>query len=143
MSKRTPREWSEVATSLPGAPECWDFTSLEHDHKVTPFCADGVGERPSGPHAISKDGAWWLPDEGRTRWILDVSHPATEGVLLRLAGSNDVLSILGDRGLVPPGKRKARYYDHLPIGVACIAIAEAMGRWPASCDTGCVNEENT
>ena len=124
-AERTAEEWGRVAVSLPGAIECWrDLEGVDgHD----------------APGAICADGTWWSPDSAEGMF-LDVDHPATAGCLLALLGPKVLVRCLPREGrpvveVVIPGSMTA---DGRPwresgtsLGRACIAAAEAIGRWPA------------
>ena len=124
MTERTKEEWGRVAVSLPGAPECWrDLEGVDgHD----------------APGAICADGTWWSPDSA-DGMFLDVDHPATAGCLLSLLGWRCLVRVLPREGLalceivIPGGLaldgRPFRITGH-DLGRACIAAAEALGRWP-------------
>jgi len=118
--ERTAEEWGRVAVSLPGAPACWDDLEGIDGHDA--------------PGAVCADGTWWSPDSA-DGMFLDVDHPATAGCLLSLAGSKlhiesgtclvrvVILQEPSINGLYPQGEQRT-------LGRACIAAAEALGRWP-------------
>lgn len=122
-AERTAEEWGRVAVSLPGAPSCWgDLEGVDgHD----------------APGAVCADGTWWRPDSA-DGMFLDVDHPATAGCLLALfGGAADVR--VGSRDWVSPwnveiavlGVDGRHHTIRQPtLGRACIAAAEALGRWP-------------
>ena len=105
---RTAEEWGRLAVSLPG----WEW--MRGMKALT-----GRGN-PAGSGALFAD-AWPDPDD-----------PATAGCLLALLGSErDSLMLL------PNGAGLFEWYNgedwdekSLPLGRACIAAAEALGRWP-------------
>jgi hypothetical protein len=116
--ERTAEEWGRVAVSLPGAPACWDDLEGIDGHDA--------------PGAVCTDGTWWRPDSA-DGMFLDVDHPATAGCLLALLGEYAI-------DVVCPAVNEGRWAvsvygpHHIGIGStlgrACIAAAEALGRWP-------------
>lgn len=106
-------EWTDRALALPGAPEIWTRAS------------DGEGlikvDGDEGFCGIASDGTWWKPTGRSDRpWVLVVDHPATEGALLALLGGGGFSLWV------------SAHFDSKDIGIgrACIAYAEALGRWP-------------
>ena len=107
-------EWHDRALALPGAPDIW-LKAQMGDGLVA------VGGR-LGLYGIASDGTWWEPT-GRSDkpWLLNTSHPATEGVLLRLIGA-------GVFGFWMAEKWKNTESEEL--GQSCIRVAEMIGKWP-------------
>lgn len=106
-------EWTERACALPGAPDIWLLA------------ADGKGliTVPDDEvlDAIASDGTWWETTGRSDRpWVLNVDHPATEGVLLRLIGA-------GIFGVWITENWKDT--DEERVGYSCIRVAESVGKW--------------
>ena len=118
MTERTPEEWGRVAVSLPG----WRWM---------PGMLGSSGKRIMAAHyggdgwSIEIGGIWGDPDDE----AINPDDPVTAGCLLELLGSGvDTCSCgdgvdvaIVDRGVSGHGKTRGR---------ACIAAAEALGRWP-------------
>ena len=107
MNKRTAEEWGRLAVSLPG----WRWM---------PGMLTDCGERVTDP-SICYLGTLPDPDD-----------PATEGCLIRLLGPvHEAVWYTGDcdRWVVAVGEERRLYTS---LGRACIAAAEALGRWPNS-----------
>ena len=107
-------EWHDRALALPGAPDIW-LKAQMGDGLVTVDTDEGL-------YGIASDGTWWEPT-GRSDkpWLLNTSHPATEGVLLRLIGA-------GVFGFWMAEKWKNTESEEL--GQSCIRVAEMIGKWP-------------
>lgn len=123
MTERTAEEWGRIAVSLPGWRWWW-----EHD-KRRPYGLPGYCRRLGR-------GPWvWVPDVSECSMVDDVvpdpDDPATEGCLIRLLGPvHEAVWYTGDcdRWVVAVGEERRLYTS---LGRACIAAAEALGRWPA------------
>ena len=123
-AERTAEEWGRVAVSLPCAPACWDDLEGVDGHDA--------------PGAVCADGTWWSPDSA-DGMFLDVDHPATEGCLARLLGPRVLIRVMPREArrvvevVIPSGMtadgRPTVVRDEM-LGRACIAAAEALGRWP-------------
>lgn len=125
MGERTAEEWGRIAVSLPG----WRWmpgmlARLSAGRLRVTLCGGGQlsGLRMGGQVVWSDDGVWPDPDD-----------PATAGCLLAL------LEPAGPRPYRRPGGLWVvatvpymETYGHLSLqlGRACIAAAEALGRWP-------------
>ena len=138
MAERTAEEWGRIAVSLPG----WRWmpgmlARLSAGRLRVTLCGGGQlsGLRMGGQVVWSDDGVWPDPDD-----------PATEGCLLALLGPNltayDFGSYADEPGengmrfrVVLYGDNKGKPLSWPPVdcatlGRACIAAAEALGRWP-------------
>ena len=105
---RTAEEWGRVAVALPG----WRW--MRGSRALT-----GRGN-PAGSGALSSD-AWPDPDD-----------PATAGCLLALLGPL-VTMTFGRSGAYivhVAGHKVPVFGEGASIGRACIAAAQALGRWP-------------
>jgi len=119
---RTKADWSEIATSLPGTPDCWAFM---------------VGaEAREAPFAFTSDGARWVPSNDGL-FILDIDHPATEGVLCSLLGASIAvkrhygLCIVSGWHMASDGwSNLQKESTQASVGRACVAVAELMNGWP-------------
>lgn len=119
-AERTAEEWGRVAVMLPG----WRWMPGMLEHRLH----GGWLKRRSidsdyfntGHEArLFDEHAWPDPDD-----------PATEGCLIRLLGPvHEALWYTGDcdRWVVAVGEERRLYTS---LGRACIAAAEALGRWP-------------
>ena len=135
-NERTAEEWGRVAVSLPG----WRWmpgmlvvdTASNPAYRFTGRAWDDGG-------VVSDDGDGLnLECICRVEWP-DPDDPATAGCLLALLGSRCLVRILPREGralceIVIPGDltpdgRPHRITGH-DLGRACIAAAEALGRWP-------------
>ena len=117
-------EWGRLAVSLPG----WRWMPgmlgrLGAGRLRVTLCGAGQlsGLRMGGQVVWSDDGVWPDPDD-----------PATEGCLLRLLGRDRTsVMYLGDEdGLCSWYDGETWDGPRLPLGRACIAAAEVLGRWP-------------
>lgn len=119
-------EWGRLAVSIPGRPACWDDLEGVDGHDA--------------PGAVCADGTWWLPDSA-DGMFLDVDHPATAGCLLALLGPTPSEGYMAH--VLPPSSAVMKWRIHMntartgaisvygwSLGRACIAAAEALGRWP-------------
>lgn len=107
MAERTAEEWGRVAVSLPG----WRWVP-------------GMREGRTGERYEDGDGPWVV-----NKWP-DPDDPATEGCMVRLLGPvHEAVWYTGDcdRWVVAVGEERRLYTS---LGRACIAAAEALGRWP-------------
>ena len=124
-TERTAEEWGRVAVALPG----WSWMARMY------------ARVPLGPGAttwvtVTAVEGEWLHHSGDRRTLAhrcfpQVGDPATAGCLLALLGKDArwLRAQAGDGGHV-----EYRHY-HLAtwrpnLGRACIAAAEAIGRWP-------------
>ena len=102
---QTTEEWGRLAVSLPG----WRWM---------PGMLTDCGERVTDP------GICYLGT------LPDADDPATEGCMVRLLGPvHEAVWYTGDcdRWVVAVGDERRLYTS---LGRACIAAAEAFGRWP-------------
>ena len=123
-------EWHDRALALPGAPDIWLLA------------ADGKGlvtvDTEKGLYGIASDGTWWEPTGRSDRpWVLAVDHPATAGCLLALLGNLEKADELADSLHLRRDECAAdAVIDAVMSGApgrisrACIAAADALGRWP-------------
>ena len=136
MTEGTTEDWGRLAVSLPG----WRWMP-------------GMLAKPLGYRALRVDGegrTWGVCQDEQTDqnpwpfawdWLPDPDDPATAGCLLALLGSLKH----GSRAWYyePEGDWSARVLDRptgrviecaggwqASLGRACIAAAEALGRWP-------------
>ena len=114
--ERTNEEWGRIAVGLPGWRWMPGMRGVRDDGSVDIIMDHSEAKLPN--HDIAPD-----PDD-----------PATEGCLMRL---------LGPLRSARQALRRADHHDaahrlHIAfmlgkdVGRACIAAAEALGRWPAS-----------
>jgi hypothetical protein len=129
MNERTSEEWGRLAVSLPG----WRWMPGMRDGTAGARCV-----RACDDSAVWAIGDWlsgWCELEG-DEWP-DPDDPATEGGLMRLLGRNVVAAVgpngarVGVDGVGADGL-PCNVYGKLEraLGRACIAAAEALGRWP-------------
>ena len=129
-AERTAEEWGRLAVSLPGWR--WMPGTL---HLQIPAYNDCLTRRLDlGCEASPTQHEVWVSDASTDgdRTVPDPDDPATAGRLLSLLGSErDSLMLL------PNGAGLFEWYNgedwdekSLPLGRACIAAAEALGRWP-------------
>ena len=127
MSEKTAEDWGRVAVSLPG----WRWM---------PGMLDTEGDRWGG--VTLHDGAREVlravtaPKQYAYEWrdrLPDPDDPATTGCLLALLAPRGVYIVPCDqrkgwwRAIIPAGA----WPESAPtLGRACIAAAEALGRWP-------------
>jgi hypothetical protein len=104
---RTAEEWGRVAVSLPG----WRWMP-------------GMLALPPKADRCQRDGQVM---SGR---LPDPDDPATAGCLLALLGPGVRVWMDGADGLWTVEVGGVRASMHLTLGRACIAAAEALGRWP-------------
>lgn len=107
MTERTAEDWGRLAVSLPG----WRWMP-------------GMREGRTGERYEDGDGPWVV-----NKWP-DPDDPATEGCMVRLLGPvHEAVWYTGDcdRWVVAVGEERRLYTS---LGRACIAAAEALGRWP-------------
>ena len=107
MSK-TAEEWGRVAVSLPG----W---------RGMPGMADNKG----GRLIVGQWGPRMTPDP---------DDPATAGCLLAMLGSGCRCWQDREDGLWTVEVGGVRASMHTTLGRACIAVAEALGRWPGGAE---------
>lgn len=109
MSERTAEAWGRLAVSLPG----WRWMPGMLDQKNRRYHA-------TVPHELC-DAVWPDPDD-----------PATEGCMVRLLGPvNKQISppFMSGSGWVIYSIQFG-WVGGSTLGRACIAVAEAFGRWP-------------
>lgn len=117
MNKRTAEEWGRIAVSLPG----WRWIP-------------GMLEQRTGERYEDGDGPWIVGKRP------DPDDPATEGCMVRLLGDRlESVQMVESTGEPDYGWRVMWFSDRgricstpgfVSIGRACIAAAEALGRWP-------------
>ena len=118
---RTAKEWGRVAVSLPG----WRWMPGMYAVASLPRTEPGF-RRISGPGFPR----WWLETHDA---VPDPDDPATAGCLLALIHSRGVYMVPCSRhegwwrAIIPAG---AWPESASTLGRACIAAAEALGRWP-------------
>jgi hypothetical protein len=143
-TSRTAEEWGRVAVSLPG----WEW--MPGMRAAGPAGPRGGRKRAIVTGTLSEAGAPRVVDfHGRRvpAWFpigcpeqdvsIDPDDPATAGCLMRLLGRNVVAAIgpngarVGVDGVGADGL-PCNVYGKLErtLGRACIAAAEAVGRWP-------------
>jgi len=135
MTERTAEEWGRLAVSLPG----WRWMPGMRDGDDSSRCV-----RVEFRHGAAYDAIFWdgedegvvESDQPASAWP-DPDDPATAGCLLALLGP-------GAWDNVAPGSAHAydgdgwwawvdgEWSEGLTLGRACIAAAEALGRWPGS-----------
>jgi hypothetical protein len=116
--KRTAEEWGQVAVALPG----WRWMAGMLARRMSDDGRPLTLMRPSDRSI--KLGM--LPKQS----VPSPDDPATEGCLLRLLGMEaEQLTphMQADCSVV---WTRAGHSEELPLGQACIAIAEAEGCWP-------------
>ena len=128
MPERTAEEWGRVAVGLPGWRWMPGMSIPEND------CNAAAMIWGPGGATVYDDDRGHL-DHGEVDEDYDYpdpDDPATAGCLLALLGSEAGLVMLIGRA-----DGFADWYDgiqwredRLPLGRACIAAAEALGRWP-------------
>ena len=118
MTERTADEWGRLAVSLPG----WRWMP----GMFVP--CPGYGRLDDDD--VSDDPLFGLPLRDTDECWPDPDDPATEGCLVRLLGPvHEAVWYTGDcdRWVVAVGDKRRLYTS---LGRACIAAAEALGRWP-------------
>jgi hypothetical protein len=126
--ERTAEEWGRVAVSLPGwrwmrgmsIPATEDNREALVDYPPSLLYVSEAGSDERGEVADGED----YPDP---------DDPATAGCLLELLGAlGPIMDGLSLAGRMDVWSRLMRALMHDPedIGRACIAAAEALGRWP-------------
>ena len=124
--KRTAEEWGRLAVSLPG----WRWMPGMLQWRTGPW----MGSRRSVDSDYCDTGHEARVMGGDT-WP-DPDDPATEGCLLRLLGDRALLLDLPTAKTAPGlwrafvSRQSPCFTERLPLGRACIAAAEALGRWP-------------
>jgi hypothetical protein len=120
MTERTAEEWGRLAVSLPG----WRWMR-------------GMLEQRTGERYEDGDGPWIVGKRP------DPDDPATAGCLLALLGPTPSEGYMAH--VMPPSSAVVKWRIHMntaqigplsaygsTLGRACIAAAEALGRWPNS-----------
>ena len=137
MTERTAEEWGRVAVSLPGwrwmpgmlsrcstdtrrAVYRW-LVGLDTRHYGLVCIVQDKHGRPCRKVATLQPGPDDLPDP---------DDPATAGCLLALLGSGVRVWMDGADDLWTVEVGGVRASMHATLGRACIAAAEALGRWP-------------
>ena len=119
---RTAEEWGRLAVSLPG----WRWMpGMAIGGEVSPR------HRRVGDHWHMRSA---MLDPRRAHAWPDPDDPATEGCMVRLLGPvHEALWYTGDcdRWVVAVGEERRLYTS---LGRACIAAAEALGRWPGGAE---------
>jgi hypothetical protein len=132
-TERTAEEWGRVAVSLPGwrwMPGMLAMWSLDedpvmplrltedasegHTYTANPVWSGVRSDREHNDHEIDPEWCWVDPDD-----------PATAGCLFALLGGPDTVA-----PLVELYVSEGATGDIRSLGRACIAAAEALGRWP-------------
>jgi hypothetical protein len=135
---RTAEDWGRLAVSLPGwrwMPGMLTMWSLDEDPVMPLRLTEDAGaghpgvshpvwsgvrsDREYNDHEVDPEWCWPDPDD-----------PATEGCMVRLLGPvHEAVWYTGDcdRWVVAVGEERRLYTS---LGRACIAAAEAIGRWP-------------
>jgi hypothetical protein len=119
-TERTAEDWGRVAVSLPG----WRWMPGMLQWRTGPW----MGSRRSVDSDYCDTGHEARVMGGDT-WP-DPDDPATEGCMVRLLGPvHEAVWYTGDcdRWVVTAGDERRLYTS---LGRACIAAAEALGRWP-------------
>jgi len=118
MMGRSAEEWGRLAVSLPG----WRWMP-------------GIlGRNENGGTDRIID--WTEASQANPDIVPDPDDPATEGCLVRLLGPvHEAVWYTGDcdRWVVAVGEERRLYTS---LGRACIAAAEALGRWPNVAESG-------
>jgi hypothetical protein len=146
---RTAKEWGRVAVSLPGWRWMPGMLNIGQSLRVVApklaTCTGMYRGRVSPPDSGTADGwcrAWVINydpdiDDQMCDTAPDPDDPATAGCLLAM------LEGAGPRPYRRPGGLWVvatvpymETYGHLslPLGRACIAAAEALGRWPGGAE---------
>ena len=118
MTERTAKEWGRIAVSLPG----WRWLP------------GMLGRNEIGGTDRIMDQSEAL--QANADIVPDPDDPATEGCLVRLLGPvHEAVWYTGDcdRWVVAVGEERRLYTS---LGRACIAAAEALGRWPNVAESG-------
>jgi len=147
MTERTAEEWGQIAMNLPG----WEWLPgmgllpLARKIRDNERFQENTGEyRYAGWGRRGHQYTHLRPSKVRKQmnlvcgrcapfyafFALDPDDPATEGCLVRLLGPVfEAVWYTGDcdRWLVAVGEERRLYTS---LGRACIAAAEALGRWP-------------
>lgn len=108
---RTAEEWGRVAVSISGL-------------RYMP----GMLLRQGG--WSERVGSGWEWDDSKGEILPDPDDPATAGCLLALLGSGVRVWMDGADDLWTVEVGGVRASMHATLGRACIAAAEALGRWP-------------
>ena len=123
MAERTAEDWGRIAVSLPG----WRW--------MPGMMTDKGRVREAEEQ---DDGTWVVWLGARLDFIvdsqltLDPDDPATTGCLLALLGPQ--WSVWSFNGEVAVTYREHQTYFSTTLGRACIAAAEALGRWPGGAE---------
>jgi len=123
MGDRTAEQWGRVAVALPGwqpargMTDTWGRTAVE----------DGIG-------GLSWESPFNPKDDAEPEYLPDPNDPATAGCLLSLLGAvAEAVWFSGDCSMwvVQHDGERLLYTS---LGRACIAAAEALGRWPGGAE---------
>ena len=114
---RTAEDWGRIAVSLPG----WRW--MPGMRNVIPPRSDG------GPGFASRILDAELTGPPPLTGLPDPDDPATAGCLLALLGPGYAVAVSID-GWVSVGSWPSVFGEDSSLGRACIAAAEALGRWP-------------
>jgi hypothetical protein len=132
MTDRTAEEWGRVAVSLPGFARLagMRYEWMTSAGPTPPYSRILRGDiRSDCPRYVNPEDQDPIPGE----W-LDVEYPSTAGCLLELLGSS-LRSVwrTGEHWSVlvnGAGVDLPAWFIGKTIGIACIAAAEKLGRWP-------------
>jgi len=143
---RTAEKWGRVAVSLPGWRWMPGMVDIGQSLRVVaPQLATCTGRYRCEVHPSDSgtaDGwcrAWVInydPDieDEMCDKVPDPDDPATEGCMVRLLGPvHEAVWYTGDcdRWVVAVGEERRLYTS---LGRACIAAAQALGRWPGGAE---------
>ena len=125
-SERTAEEWGRVAVSLPG----WRWMPGMR----AMLTAEGYGPVPASPARLDDLEVEAYQGGGEFGQWPDPDDPATAGCLLALLGPyacslHDAEGWMAGVGS-PAGAKFRVTHSGSSLGRACIAAAEAIGRWP-------------
>jgi hypothetical protein len=149
--KRTAEEWGRVAVSLPGwrwmpgmlavptshPRERWLICWSDQQYTKTLDGWDGPHGWEGGGYKVDNGKVWGIGpyagdpiDLSGDGWLPDPDDPATAGCLLALLGSSVMSVEPADDGGWLVELYDLGVYHGSSLGRACIAAAEALGRWP-------------
>ena len=128
MAERTAEEWGRIAVSLPGWRWMPGMRWLLPAHATEPRAGRVYDETQA---------AWWNDPRSDVEGdsVPDPDDPATAGCLLALLGRPVEVRLYSDVGVTRYPRVGCRLSEGkhgrgLTLGRACIAAAEALGRWP-------------